>query len=112
MGLLPKFKSIIGMEFGIGSRGELATKVAGSIMQMTRPAVSATIAISAEAATVANQRDITITLLDRLTPDEWQRPARHAIFGPTHLQELVAFTSEHDRLHLRQMRENIRAFGL
>ncbi|HLB47120.1 MAG TPA: DinB family protein [Anaerolineales bacterium] len=63
-------------------------------------------------AAFADARRETITLLDRLTPDEWQRPARHAIFGPTHLQELVAFTSEHDRLHLRQMRENIRAFGL
>jgi len=56
-------------------------------------------------AAFADARCETIALLDRLSPDEWQRSARHAIFGPTHLRELVALTNEHDRAHLRQMRE-------
>lgn len=59
-------------------------------------------------AAFADARCETLALLDRLAPDEWQRTARHAIFGPTHLQELVALTNEHDRLHLRQMRENLK----
>ncbi|MEK7323623.1 MAG: DinB family protein [Chloroflexota bacterium] len=55
----------------------------------------------------AEARRETLALLDSLSEADWKRPARHAIFGPTTLQELVTFTNEHDRLHLRQMRENI-----
>ena len=35
--------------------------------------------------------------------DEWNRKARHAIFGPTNLLELVNFMAEHDKLHIRQI---------
>lgn len=55
----------------------------------------------------ANAREEKLALLDGLSPDDWKRPARHAVFGPTTLQELVTFTNEHDRLHLRQMRGNL-----
>jgi hypothetical protein len=34
---------------------------------------------------------------------EWSRPARHAIFGPTALQELVGFVAGHDRAHIQQV---------
>ncbi|HTX91742.1 MAG TPA: DinB family protein [Anaerolineales bacterium] len=34
--------------------------------------------------------------------DEWSRPARHAIFGPTSIQELAGFTAAHDRAHIQQ----------
>jgi FMN phosphatase YigB (HAD superfamily) len=34
---------------------------------------------------------------------EWKRKARHAIFGPTDLFELVNFMVEHDKLHIRQI---------
>ncbi len=44
----------------------------------------------------------TLSLLETLSPAAWQRPARHAIFGPTHLQELVGIMAGHDRLHIRQ----------
>jgi FMN phosphatase YigB (HAD superfamily) len=43
-----------------------------------------------------------IDILQRLTPEEWDRPARHAIFGPTKLRELVGIISSHDRLHVHQ----------
>lgn len=43
-----------------------------------------------------------VARLQALTPQEWERPARHAIFGPTHLRELVGFIAEHDRSHLQQ----------
>jgi len=44
----------------------------------------------------------TLDLLRNLT-DEWNRKARHAIFGPTSLLELVKFMAEHDKLHIRQI---------
>jgi FMN phosphatase YigB (HAD superfamily) len=44
----------------------------------------------------------TIDVLRGLT-DGWGRKARHAIFGPTDLQELVKFMVEHDKLHIRQI---------
>ena len=47
-------------------------------------------------------RKETLALLDGLA-DEWSRPARHAIFGPTSLQELVGFMAGHDRAHVQQV---------
>lgn len=58
------FKSLFGKYLGLGSRGELVVRGPAAIYQATRPAVTATISISAEGATFANQRDITITLKD------------------------------------------------
>ncbi len=49
----------------------------------------------------------TLTLLDSISPADWNRPARHAIFGPTTLIELAAIMAEHERLHLRQVMETI-----
>lgn len=51
----------------------------------------------------------TVDLL-RSLEDEWKRKARHAIFGPTNLQELVKFMAEHDKLHIRQIRSTIEQF--
>ncbi len=48
-----------------------------------------------------------LALLDSLQA-VWDRPARHAIFGPMVLQELVGFIAEHDRVHVRQAFEAIR----
>jgi hypothetical protein len=45
----------------------------------------------------------TLSLLDKLAEPDWQRPARHAIFGPTTLLEIGQFMTEHDRLHIRQI---------
>lgn len=38
---------------------------------------------------------------------EWKRRARHAIFGPTDLLELVKFMVEHDKLHIRQIQATL-----
>lgn len=46
----------------------------------------------------------TIGLLKNESEETWNRPARHAIFGPTNLTELVLIFIEHDLLHLRQLR--------
>jgi FMN phosphatase YigB (HAD superfamily) len=51
----------------------------------------------------------TLTLLENQSPDAWQRPTRHAIFGPTQLSEIVRIFLEHDALHIRQIREIVAA---
>jgi FMN phosphatase YigB (HAD superfamily) len=45
----------------------------------------------------------TLEILDGLAPAQWSRKARHAIFGPTSLRELVSFNAEHDRIHIQQL---------
>lgn len=57
----------------------------------------------AAAHTFFAQREITIQRLESLSAQEWQRPARHSIFGPTTLLEMAHFTAQHDRLHLKQL---------
>jgi len=47
-------------------------------------------------------RKQTLGLLDGLAA-EWSRPSRHAVFGPTTLQELVGFVASHDRAHVQQV---------
>ena len=46
-----------------------------------------------------------LALIETLSPEDWQKPARHAIFGPTHLSELVNIHAGHDQLHVRQARQ-------
>jgi hypothetical protein len=50
---------------------------------------------------IQNRSQIT-ALLDQLDPAGWQRIARHAIFGPTTLEELIRFITTHDIVHMRQ----------
>ena len=42
-------------------------------------------------------------LLEKLPPAAWDRPARHTIFGPTHLRELVNIIAGHDIIHVQQV---------
>ncbi len=51
-----------------------------------------------------------LALLSQLQPEDWQRPARHAIFGPTTLHELVTIISGHDQLHIQQLHSLIQSF--
>lgn len=44
-----------------------------------------------------------VTQLRSLDAQGWNRPARHAIFGPTLLHELVNIIAAHDRLHVQQV---------
>jgi FMN phosphatase YigB (HAD superfamily) len=46
-----------------------------------------------------------LDVLESLPEASWRRPARHAILGPTHLQELVGISASHDRLHVRQAQQ-------
>lgn len=43
-----------------------------------------------------------LNLLDGATPEDLANSARHAIFGPTTLKELLGFVATHDRTHIRQ----------
>lgn len=45
----------------------------------------------------------TLNLLTHLSPEDWQRTAQHAIFGPTDLREIASIIASHDRLHIRQV---------
>jgi FMN phosphatase YigB (HAD superfamily) len=42
-------------------------------------------------------------LLEKLKPSEWDHRARHAIFGPMRLRELVNIIAGHDILHIQQV---------
>jgi len=48
-----------------------------------------------------------VQLLDSISLEDWQLPARHAIFGPTNLYELVKFITQHDRNHVCQAKQSI-----
>ncbi len=52
-------------------------------------------------------RQKTIEFIKDFTEDEWQRPARHSIFGLTTMLEMAYFTAQHDRLHLKQLCQTI-----
>lgn len=43
-----------------------------------------------------------LELIDGADAETLQQPARHAIFGPTTLKELLGFIATHDRTHIRQ----------
>ncbi len=49
-------------------------------------------------------RKQTISLLTTLNMEDWSRSARHSLFGPTALAEIVNIATEHDLIHLGQMR--------
>lgn len=48
-----------------------------------------------------------IHLLSKISEEEWSNPARHAIFGPTTLKELMNFIATHDRTHTQQIWQTI-----
>ncbi|MHB1481542.1 MAG: DinB family protein [Bellilinea sp.] len=43
-----------------------------------------------------------LALIDGANDETLRQPARHAIFGPTSLKELLGFIATHDRTHIRQ----------
>ena len=52
-------------------------------------------------------RKQTISLLTTLNMEDWSRSARHSLFGPTALSEVVNIATEHDLIHLAQMRSTL-----
>jgi hypothetical protein len=47
-----------------------------------------------------------LDLVQQLTPEMWEQKVRHAIFGPTTIQELLGIIATHDRIHIRQIVQN------
>jgi FMN phosphatase YigB (HAD superfamily) len=43
-----------------------------------------------------------LDVLEGLNQEDYSRQARHAIFGPTNLLEMIGIIASHDRLHVRQ----------
>src|SRR5215216_1163794 len=41
--------------------------------------------------------------LRNLEEEVWSRKARHAIFGPTNVTEIISFVADHDRMHIQQI---------
>lgn len=48
-----------------------------------------------------------LALIDGVDDDTLRQPARHAIFGPTSLKELLGFIATHDRTHIQQASNTI-----
>jgi FMN phosphatase YigB (HAD superfamily) len=47
-------------------------------------------------------RRITLDMLNHVPGNDWERKARHAIFGPTNFREVAGFMGDHDRMHIHQ----------
>ena len=52
----------------------------------------------------------TLAKLKGLGDAVWKQKARHAIFGPTHFQEVIGFMADHDRMHIQQAWNILRTF--
>ncbi|UCF62547.1 MAG: DinB family protein [Anaerolineaceae bacterium] len=50
------------------------------------------------------ERQETISILEEIDAEDWSRPARHSLFGPTTLLEVMNIAAEHDLIHLAQLR--------
>ena len=48
-------------------------------------------------------RRVTLDMLNDAAETQWERKARHAIFGPTNFGEVAGFIADHDRLHIQQV---------
>lgn len=57
---------------------------------------------SLAAAEFANSRVEFLRKVNSMPAEMWRRSARHAIFGPTDLKEILGFMADHDRMHLQQ----------
>ncbi|MFZ1041520.1 MAG: DinB family protein [Anaerolineales bacterium] len=58
----------------------------------------------------ASARLETLAKLKGLDEAIWKQKARHAIFGPTHFQEVIGFMADHDRMHIQQASNILKTF--
>jgi len=56
-------------------------------------------------------RKRSIIHLTTLSTEDWSRSTRHSLFGPTTLAEVVNIATEHDLIHLAQMRSALGGKG-
>ena len=55
-------------------------------------------------ALLAEGRVLMLRQLESLSPEAWDRPARHALLGPTSLAEVASIAADHELLHLADIR--------
>jgi FMN phosphatase YigB (HAD superfamily) len=55
-------------------------------------------------AALTEHRIETLRRLQSIPPEAWQRPARHALLGPTTLTEVTLIAADHELLHLVDIR--------
>jgi FMN phosphatase YigB (HAD superfamily) len=53
-------------------------------------------------------RQVTVDMLKSIPAEDWDRKARHAIFGPTNFLEVISFFADHDRMHIQQTWSTLR----
>ena len=96
---LPRIRKVLGEEnpFLVGEVTDVWVKERESAKQDGRQALAEFTAARKEVLGLVNDLQA-----------EWSRPARHAIFGPTTLQELVGFLAGHDRAHVQQVWKTMR----
>ena len=58
---------------------------------------------------LADLRSQLLAELATLTSDDWARPARHALLGPTTLAEVLSTSAEHELVHLANLRGTVAA---
>lgn len=58
------YRSILGKRIGLGPYGQIAAQLPTTLINLSQPAVDAAVTISAEGASVADTRDLSITLKD------------------------------------------------
>ncbi len=63
----------------------------------------ASIIVEDALAVFSHHRAGLLNWINSLSPDQWERTANHAIFGPTNFEEMVRFIVEHDHTHWKQM---------
>jgi len=56
-------------------------------------------------------RKETIAILEKMETKDWSRTARHSLFGPTTLIEVMNIAAEHDLVHLAQLRSTLAIGG-
>ena len=52
----------------------------------------------------AERRVQALRMLESLPPQAWERPARHALLGPTTFAEVASIAADHELLHLADIR--------
>lgn len=60
---------------------------------------------------LTEERKTLVTALTALSAEDWERTARHSIFGPTDLLEMTGFIAEHDRSHVQQVFKTLAQFA-
>jgi HAD superfamily hydrolase (TIGR01549 family) len=56
-----------------------------------------------------NARTRLVEWIKNIQPDQWNRPARHSIFGPTDFLEVAWLITRHDRMHVAQVLQTLAA---